>query len=152
VLIIKESLRSRRAGFLTVLGNETGVFVRGVVAALGSTALPVASEPAHDVMRIVGAVVLVAFGVQTLRQARRAKGDRRRVRARRPGRAAGPRTGAGCRSTSPTPKRRSSPCRSCRSSCPRARPACPGGTAHALAALWAVYDSASAFRPVVKRI
>jgi hypothetical protein len=75
VLIIKESLRSRRAGFLTVLGNETGVFVRGVVAALGSTALPVASEPAHDVMRIVGAVVLVAFGVQTLRQARRAKGD-----------------------------------------------------------------------------
>lgn len=75
VLIIKESLRSRRAGFLTVLGNETGVFVRGVVAALGLTALPSASELAYDVMRIVGAVVLVVFGVQTLWQARRVKGD-----------------------------------------------------------------------------
>lgn len=44
VLIIKESLRSRRSGFLTVLGNETGVFVWGVVAALGLTALLAASE------------------------------------------------------------------------------------------------------------
>ncbi|MFJ7046542.1 LysE family translocator [Streptomyces sp. NPDC101112] len=75
VLIIKESLRSRRAGFLAVLGNETGVFVWGVVAALGLTALLAASELAYDVMRIVGAVVLVVFGVQTLWQARRAKGD-----------------------------------------------------------------------------
>jgi threonine/homoserine/homoserine lactone efflux protein len=46
VLIIKQSLHSRRSGFLTVLGNETGVFIWG----------------------------LVAFGVQALRQARRAKG------------------------------------------------------------------------------
>ncbi|MCL6731157.1 LysE family translocator [Streptomyces neyagawaensis] len=75
VLIIKESLRSRRAGFLTVLGNETGVFVWGVVAALGLTVLLAASELAYDVMRIVGAVVLVVFGVQTLWQARRAKGE-----------------------------------------------------------------------------
>jgi threonine/homoserine/homoserine lactone efflux protein len=29
VLIIKQSLRGRRSGFLTVLGNETGVFVWG---------------------------------------------------------------------------------------------------------------------------
>jgi threonine/homoserine/homoserine lactone efflux protein len=129
VLIIKESLRSRRAGFPTVLGNETGVFVRGAVAALGLTALPAASELAYDVMRIVGAVVLVVCGVQTLWQARRA--TRRRVWGWRPGRAAGPRTGAGCCSTSPTPRRRPSPRRSCRSSCPRARPTCPGGTAHA---------------------
>ncbi|MFC8428997.1 LysE family translocator [Streptomyces sp. NPDC057253] len=75
VLIIKQSLHSRRSGFLTVLGNETGVFVWGVVAALGLTALLTASEIAYGVMRIVGAVVLVGFGVQALRQARRAKGD-----------------------------------------------------------------------------
>jgi threonine/homoserine/homoserine lactone efflux protein len=75
VLIIKRSLHSRRAGFLTVLGNETGVFVWGVVAAFGLTALLAASEPAYDVMRIVGAVVLVGFGIQALRQARRAKGE-----------------------------------------------------------------------------
>jgi threonine/homoserine/homoserine lactone efflux protein len=74
VLIIKQSLRSRRSGFLTVLGNETGVFVWGVVAAFGLSALLTASEVAYDVMRIVGAVVLVGFGVQTLWQARRAKG------------------------------------------------------------------------------
>ncbi|MFJ6081317.1 LysE family translocator [Streptomyces sp. NPDC092369] len=74
VLIIKQSLRSRRSGFLTVLGNETGVFVWGVAAAFGLSALLAASRMAYDVMRIVGAVVLVGFGVQALRQARRAKG------------------------------------------------------------------------------
>ncbi|MFE6618932.1 LysE family translocator [Streptomyces sp. NPDC008086] len=73
VLIIKQSLHSRRSGFLTVLGNETGVFIWGVVAAFGLTALLTASEVAYDVMRIVGAVVLVGFGVQTLRHARRTK-------------------------------------------------------------------------------
>ncbi|GAA2496683.1 LysE family translocator [Streptomyces longisporus] len=73
VLIIKQSLRSRRSGFLTVLGNETGVFVWGVVAAFGLTALLAASEVAYEVMRIVGAVVLVGFGIQALRQARRTK-------------------------------------------------------------------------------
>ncbi|GAA3530173.1 LysE family translocator [Streptomyces osmaniensis] len=74
VLIIKQSLHSRRSGFLTVLGNETGVFVWGVVAAFGLTALLTASEVAYDVMRVVGAVVLVGFGIQALRQARRAEG------------------------------------------------------------------------------
>lgn len=75
VLIIKRSLQSRRSGFLTVLGNETGVFVWGVVAAFGLTALLTASEIAYDGMRIVGAAVLVGFGVQALRQARRMKGE-----------------------------------------------------------------------------
>ncbi|QKW09918.1 LysE family translocator [Streptomyces sp. NA04227] len=73
VLIIKQSLRSRRSGFLTVLGNETGVFLWGVIAAFGLTALLAASELAYDLMRIVGAVVLVVFGVQTLWQARRTR-------------------------------------------------------------------------------
>ncbi|WP_055616082.1 LysE family translocator [Streptomyces phaeochromogenes] len=74
VLIIRQSLQSRRSGFLTVLGNETGVFVWGVVAACGLTALLAASEMAYDVMRVMGAVVLVVFGVQMLWQARRTKG------------------------------------------------------------------------------
>ncbi|MEU9268197.1 LysE family translocator [Streptomyces sp. NPDC048251] len=75
VLIVKQSLRSRRAGFLTVLGNETGVFVRGLVAAFGLTALLTASQVAYDVLRVVGAVVLVWFGVQALRQARTTEED-----------------------------------------------------------------------------
>ncbi|MFE7070248.1 LysE family translocator [Streptomyces sp. NPDC057620] len=74
VLIIRQSLRSRRSGLLTVLGNETGVFVWGVVAAFGLTALLTASEVAYDVMRVVGAVVLVVFGAQTLWRARHAQG------------------------------------------------------------------------------
>ncbi|MGW2832441.1 LysE family translocator [Streptomyces sp. NPDC001286] len=71
VLIVKQSLRSRRSGFLTVLGNETGVFLWGVVAALGLTALLAASEVAYGVMRFAGAFVLVVFGVHALRRARR---------------------------------------------------------------------------------
>jgi threonine/homoserine/homoserine lactone efflux protein len=73
MLIVRQSLRSRRAGFLTVLGNETGVFVWGTVAALGLTALLAASEVAYDVMRVVGAVTLIGFGVRTLLDARRGK-------------------------------------------------------------------------------
>ncbi|MFG2301335.1 LysE family translocator [Actinacidiphila glaucinigra] len=71
VLIIRHSLRSRRAGFATVLGNETGVLVWGLCAAFGLTALLAASQLAYDVVRIAGAAVLVWFGVQALRAARR---------------------------------------------------------------------------------
>ncbi|MDG4860291.1 LysE family translocator [Streptomyces sp. T-3] len=73
VLIIKQSLQSKRSGFRTVLGNETGVFIWSVVAAFGLTALLAASQLAYDVMRIVGAIVLVTFGAQALWQARRKK-------------------------------------------------------------------------------
>ncbi|MEU5126631.1 LysE family translocator [Streptomyces mobaraensis] len=74
MLIIRKSLQSRRAGFMTVLGNETGVFVWGLAAAFGLTALLAASEVAYDVMRIVGAGVLVMFGVRTLLEVRRGAG------------------------------------------------------------------------------
>ncbi|MFG3260074.1 LysE family translocator [Streptomyces sp. NPDC048172] len=75
VLIIRNSLRGRRLGMLAVLGNETGVFVWGVVAACGLTALLAASEVAYDVMRYTGAAVLLVFGVQALRAARRGDGE-----------------------------------------------------------------------------
>ncbi|MFF4548414.1 LysE family translocator [Streptomyces sp. NPDC001435] len=71
MLIIRQSLHSKRAGFFTVLGNETGVFLWGVVAALGLTALIAASQLAYDIMRMVGAIVLILFGIQTLLAARR---------------------------------------------------------------------------------
>jgi threonine/homoserine/homoserine lactone efflux protein len=72
ILIIRQSLRSgRRAGFVTVLGNESGVFLWGTAAALGLTALLAASHVAYDVMRIVGAAVLIWFGVQSLRSSRK---------------------------------------------------------------------------------
>lgn len=71
VLIIRRSLRGRRHGMMAVLGNETGVFIWGVVAALGLTALLTASRLAYDVMRFSGAAVLIVFGVQAIRAARR---------------------------------------------------------------------------------
>ncbi|RKN38334.1 LysE family translocator [Streptomyces hoynatensis] len=72
VLIIRNSLRGRRPGIFTVFGNETGVFLWGLFAAFGLTALLDASRLAYDIFRLVGAVVLVGFGIQTLRAARRA--------------------------------------------------------------------------------
>lgn len=71
VLIVRSSLRSRRSGFMTVLGNETGVFIWGVVAALGLTALLAASRLAYEALRFGGAAVLIVFGVQAFRAARR---------------------------------------------------------------------------------
>jgi threonine/homoserine/homoserine lactone efflux protein len=104
MLIIRQSLRSRRAGFLTVLGNETGVFLWGLVAACGLTALLAASQAAYDVMRIVGAVVLVGFGVQTLRAARAARhADGDHGHAPGGGAAAGPAAGG---DAVPVPPRR----------------------------------------------
>jgi len=75
-LIIRQSIRGgKRAGVATVLGNESGVFLWGCAAAFGFTALLAASQIAYDGMRIVGACVLVWFGVQSLRSARRMKRD-----------------------------------------------------------------------------
>ncbi|TYK45061.1 LysE family translocator [Actinomadura decatromicini] len=72
VVIMRASLRSgRRAGLATVLGNETGVLAWGVAAAVGLSALLAASRLAYDGLRIVGAAVLVWFGVRALWHARR---------------------------------------------------------------------------------
>ncbi|GAA1959125.1 LysE family translocator [Catenulispora subtropica] len=75
-LIIRQSIRGgKRAGVATVLGNETGVFVWGCAAAFGFTALLAASQIAYDGMRIVGACVLLWFGIQSFRTARKMKQD-----------------------------------------------------------------------------
>ncbi|MGK5559171.1 LysE family translocator, partial [Actinomadura kijaniata] len=72
VVIMRESVRSgRRAGLATTLGNEAGVLAWGLAAAVGLSALLAASQLAYDVLRVVGAVVLVYFGAKTLWQARR---------------------------------------------------------------------------------
>ncbi|MEU8120683.1 LysE family translocator [Spirillospora sp. NPDC049024] len=71
VVIMRQSMRSRRAGLATVLGNETGVLLWGVAAAVGLSALLAASRLAYEGLRIAGAVVLVWFGVRALWHARR---------------------------------------------------------------------------------
>jgi len=98
VLIIRNSLQSRRSGMMTVLGNETGVFLWGLVAALGLTALLAASEVAYDVMRYAGAAVLVVFGVQAIRAARRGAGGGAGLQLGADGGADGPSRGSAGRS------------------------------------------------------
>ncbi|MFD1546144.1 LysE family translocator [Nonomuraea guangzhouensis] len=72
VVIMRQSVRAgRSAGMATVLGNETGWLIWCLAAAFGLSALLLVSELAFDVMRIVGAIVLVWFGARMLWQARR---------------------------------------------------------------------------------
>lgn len=76
VVIMRQSMRSgRRAGLATVLGNETGVLLWGVAAAVGLSALLAASRLAYEGLRVAGAVVLVWFGVRALWGARRGGRD-----------------------------------------------------------------------------
>ncbi|GAA4070747.1 MULTISPECIES: LysE family translocator [Actinomadura] len=76
IVIMRVAVRSgRRAGVAAVLGNEAGVVLWGVAAAVGLSALLVASRLVYDGLRIVGAVVLVWFGVRALWEARRRRGD-----------------------------------------------------------------------------
>ncbi|SEG84806.1 Threonine/homoserine/homoserine lactone efflux protein [Thermomonospora echinospora] len=76
VVIMRQSMLSgRRAGAAAMLGNEAGVLAWGVAAALGLSALLVASQVAYEVLRLAGAGVLVWFGARALWQARRRGGD-----------------------------------------------------------------------------
>ncbi|NEA25045.1 LysE family translocator [Actinomadura bangladeshensis] len=81
VVIMRESVRSgRRGGLAVVLGNESGVLVWGVAAAVGLSALLAASRLAYEGLRVAGAVVLVWFGVRALWRARRGGGSEGPVR------------------------------------------------------------------------
>jgi threonine/homoserine/homoserine lactone efflux protein len=77
-VILRRSVMSGRAGGVaTMLGNECGVLLWGLAAALGLSALLLASQIAYDAMRITGAAVLVCMGARALWQARRAVPDER---------------------------------------------------------------------------
>jgi threonine/homoserine/homoserine lactone efflux protein len=70
-VILRQTIRSGRgSGIATTLGNETGILLWALAAAFGLSALVLASQFAYDVMRVVGAVLLVVIGVQSLWQAR----------------------------------------------------------------------------------
>lgn len=72
VVVMRQSMRfGSRAGVATVLGNETGWLMWSVAAALGLSALLLASQLAYDVMRVAGAAVLLYFGAKALWQAGR---------------------------------------------------------------------------------
>ncbi|GAA2912487.1 LysE family translocator [Streptosporangium fragile] len=71
-VILRQTLRSGRGpGLAATLGNETGILLWALAAAFGLSALVLASQVAYDAMRIVGAVLLVVMGAQSLWQSRR---------------------------------------------------------------------------------
>ncbi len=62
----------RSAGFLTTIGGALGLTVHAGAAALGVSALLVASATAFTILKVVGTAYLVWMGIQTLRAARNA--------------------------------------------------------------------------------
>jgi threonine/homoserine/homoserine lactone efflux protein len=70
VIMIRQTLRSgRTTACWALLGNEVGVLAWGVAAAFGLSGIVEASPTAYDVLRWVGAGVLILIGVQSLRHA-----------------------------------------------------------------------------------
>ncbi|WP_437952423.1 LysE family translocator [Sorangium sp. So ce296] len=72
-VIVRQALRGgRRAALAAIAANELGLLFWALVAALGASALVEASAVAYDVLRIAGAVVLIALGAQSILGRRRA--------------------------------------------------------------------------------
>jgi threonine/homoserine/homoserine lactone efflux protein len=66
-LVVRNALRGgRRHAFWTTSGNSAGVLVWGCCAAAGVAAVVAASAAAFDVIKIVGAIVLVIMGARSL--------------------------------------------------------------------------------------
>ncbi len=66
-MILRSTLRGgRRSGVWTVVANEVGVLTWALLSAVGVSALVAASEVAFAALRIVGATLLVLFGLQAL--------------------------------------------------------------------------------------
>lgn len=66
-MVLRATLREgRRAGLLTAAGCATGLFVHALAVAVGLAAIVAASATAYHVLRIAGAVFLVALGIATL--------------------------------------------------------------------------------------
>ena len=88
-LTVRNSLLgSRRAGIFTALGVSTGQLIWTFAASIGIAALLVASEPAFQALKLVGAAYLIWLGVQTLWSVVR---RRSRERGSEPRRAVSPR-------------------------------------------------------------
>jgi threonine/homoserine/homoserine lactone efflux protein len=72
----------RRQALATTIGNSLGVLAWGCFAAMGIAAVVATSAEAFTAVKLVGAVVLVVLGLQSLRGERDAEGARRPAPAR----------------------------------------------------------------------
>jgi threonine/homoserine/homoserine lactone efflux protein len=66
-LVVRSTLRGgRRAALATTLGNSAGVLAWALAAAVGIAAVVAASLTAFTVVKVIGAVVLLAMGLHAL--------------------------------------------------------------------------------------
>src|SRR4051794_2229733 len=66
-LVIRSTLRGgRRAAFATTLGNSVGVLGWAMAAAVGVAAIVAASVTAFTVVKVAGALVLLAMGLHAV--------------------------------------------------------------------------------------
>jgi threonine/homoserine/homoserine lactone efflux protein len=71
-LVVRNAVRGgRRRALLTTVGNSIGVFAWGAFAALGIAAVVATSAQAFTAVKLAGAVVLIALGIQSLRRGAR---------------------------------------------------------------------------------
>lgn len=69
-MVVRSALRGGvKAGVHTIAGNSIGVVTWALLSIVGISALVAASEVAFATLKLVGAVVLVYLGVQSLRRA-----------------------------------------------------------------------------------
>jgi threonine/homoserine/homoserine lactone efflux protein len=64
LILRRAALRGTRAAVPTILGLEVGLYLWALAAGAGLAALVAASEVAYTVLRVVGAVVLLALGLR----------------------------------------------------------------------------------------
>ena len=68
VLVVRRAaLHGRRAALATTIGNEVGVVVWALAAAVGLATVVAASAVVFTAVKLAGALVLIAIGVQALR-------------------------------------------------------------------------------------
>jgi len=73
-MVVRSAVRGgRRRALATTIGNSIGVLAWGCFAAVGIAAVVAASAEAFTAIKLVGAVVLVILGIQSLRGRRAAE-------------------------------------------------------------------------------
>lgn len=71
-MVIQSAARGGRAyAVRATLGDAAGLALWAVASMLGVSALVVASHAAYTALKVVGAIVLIAYGVAAIRRARR---------------------------------------------------------------------------------
>ena len=77
LVVRNAAIGGRRHAFLTTAGNSIGILAWGCFAAIGIAAVVATSAHAFTAVKLVGAVVLVVLGVQSLRGKRESEARER---------------------------------------------------------------------------